>query len=109
MTQTVINLIEKAKAIPNYEDNTEVVDAVEKLEALGDDAKGSTNEYKELNALLEDVVDTEPKAKAKAKEEPKKKLNVKGIKMIGRKHYHESDNYAKGFDTVEECAKHYNG
>lgn len=103
MTQAVKDLIETAKALEIYETDDELKSAVSALEALGDEAKGSTNEYKKLKELIDQ---TDGKISEEAKAE---KINVFGIKMIGGKHYHESDNYSNGFDTVEECAMHYNG
>lgn len=42
------------------------------------------------------------------KEEPKKRLDYTGIKMIGAKWYCKKDGYKKGFGTANECAEHFN-
>jgi len=68
MTQAVKDLIAVAVATTEYETNVELKDAVEKLEALGDNAKGDTQEYKNLKALIEEA---EAKEKADALEQAK--------------------------------------
>ncbi len=136
MTQAVKDLIATATALAIYATSDELKGAVSALEALGDEAKGSTNEYKELKALVEKAdgekskeakaeearlkeeaeakakADAEAKAKADAEakaEKPKKKLKYKGIRQMGALWYSIEDNYTKSFSTADECAEHFNG
>ncbi len=57
MTQAVKDLIAQAKATTDYETTTELKDAVAKLELLGDNAKGDTQEYKALKSMIDSMAE----------------------------------------------------
>jgi DNA-binding protein H-NS len=112
MTQTVIDLLEEAKQLNEQIENSELQDAIEALEALGDDAKGSMQEYKDLKAIYDNLKNTGKGTESEAKlEKPKAerpKLKYKDIKFIGSTWRHKSDGYQKGFSTADECAEYFN-
>jgi hypothetical protein len=64
MTPVVKELIASAMAINGYADNNELKEAVAKLDALGDNAKGDTAEYKALKAMVDAIKEDEAKAEA---------------------------------------------
>ena len=112
MDKSVSWMIGKAKSL-NRDD---LKDAIDALEALGEDATGDSGEYKQLS----NMVDTQPapvKKSVKPKETTKvskgeKKLskpNMAGITMIGSLFYSGKDNYKAGFSDPIEAARYHNG
>lgn len=55
MTKTVEDLLAKATTILEQGENEALGEAIEKLKALGDEAKGSTQEYKDLKAMVDEI------------------------------------------------------
>lgn len=120
-SEAVVALLEKAVELAKTNNDVDLADGIEMLEALGEDAKGNTQEYKDLKEVVEnienglngdgsEIEDKEDKAKIKAETNvsEKKKYNLFGIKQIGSLWYSEKDNYKTGFKTVEECATKHN-
>lgn len=120
-SEAVVALLEKAVELAETNKDVDLADGIEMLEALGDDAKGNTQEYKDLKEVIEnienglngdgsEIEDKEDKAilKEEANVAKKKKYNLFGIKQIGSLWYSEKDNYRTGFKTVEECAIKHN-
>jgi hypothetical protein len=102
MTKAVIELIEKATVVVEADaENIQVKDALDALDALGEDAKGTAQEYKDLRELI-DALDAGNDTKKE------KAPGMAGIRMIGNQWHHKSDSYKKGFSTAQECAEHFN-
>lgn len=55
MTKAVEDLLAKATTILEQGENEALGEAIEKLKALGDEAKGSTQEYKDLKAMVDEI------------------------------------------------------
>jgi hypothetical protein len=132
MSKEIDELLVKARA----EGNTDLADAIEALEFLGDEATVNNQEYKDLVDLVKMVqddkkpadkkpadkkpadkkpadkkpADKKPADKKPADKKPEKlkRLSMVGIRMIGSFWYSESDKYQKRFSTADECAKHFN-
>jgi ribonuclease HI len=51
----VVALLEVAVALAETNNDVELADGIEMLEALGDDAKGNTQEYKDLKEVVENI------------------------------------------------------
>jgi len=91
------------------------IEATEEAEEEVDGAvaKAETKVETESDDESDDEADTDSDASNKAEQEeaeaPKKRVSMKGIKMIGNRWHHADDNYAKSFDTPQECAEHFNG
>lgn len=54
-SQAVITLLATAVALAEKVDNAELKDCIEALEFLGEDAKGNTQEYKDLKEVVEKI------------------------------------------------------
>lgn len=103
MTKAVIELIEKATVVVEADaENTQVKDALDALVVLGEDAKGTAQEYKDLKELIDALNAGNDTKKEKAP------VSMAGIRMIGNQWHHKSDSYKKGFSTAQECAEHFN-
>mgnify|MGYP003957552879 CR=1 FL=1 len=137
-SDVVVALLATAVALAETNNDVELADGIEMLEALGDDAKGNTQEYKDLKEVVEnienglngdgsEIEDEDEKARLEAEAQEKarleaeadgaknekkskkaKKYNLFGIKQIGGLWYSEKDAYKTGFKTVEECAIKHN-
>lgn len=55
MTKAVEDLLVSAKALLEQGENEALRGAIEKLEALGEDAKGSTQEFKDLKEIVAEI------------------------------------------------------
>lgn len=127
-SEVVVALLEKAVELAKTNNDVDLADGIEMLEALGEDADGRTQEYKDLKEVVSnienglngdgsEIEDEEEKARLEAEangaknetvQTEKKKYNLFGIKEIGSLWYSEKDNYKTGFKTVEECAIKHN-
>lgn len=137
MTKAVQDLLNKANELDQKVDNPELKECIEALEYLGDDAKGTSQEYKDLKEIVEKIEaeldgdeeqeqkpytagdtqgdegdtqggDGDEEEKTEEKPKPKRKLKYVGIKQIGSMWYSIKDNYKTGFATADECAEHFN-
>lgn len=110
MTKLVAEMLARAKALP---ESDKLTAAIEAIEALGDDAKGNTEEFRTLKEIVETTeaaLDSQSEPTTEPTPEPTKKpaaVRLKGIKMIGALYYSPKDGYQKGFPTAEECAEHF--
>ena len=137
-SEVVVALLEKAVELAKTNNDVDLADGIEMLEALGEDADGRTQEYKDLKEVVSNIenglngdgseiedeeekerLEAEAQEKARLEAEAngaknetvqteKKKYNLFGIKQIGSLWYSEKDNYKTGFKTVEECAIKHN-
>jgi len=121
MTKAVKELLATAKALAEKVNNEELNDSIEALEYLGDEAKASTQEYKDLQSLVKELQEEQgekgkelqeeqgEKGKELQEEQKPKRLNYAGVYLKGSKWYHKSDKHlSNGFDTADECAKFFN-
>ena len=103
MTKAVQDVIDRAKAVKNP--STALALDLDEVLSLGDNAKASNTEVKNLKARLlkegEEPAEKEPKPTVK-KEEP---YTLEGIKMVGDDWAHKRDNYTKRYATIEACAR----
>lgn len=104
MKDKITWLLNKAKEIGDETLSEDIL----ALEGLGKNAGVRSKEYKALLAKVNGFVNKEGSDKAVETKEVKK-LDYRGIKMIGSLFYSSKDNYSTGFATADECAKHYNG
>ena len=92
MNKAVLLLLTVANALLSMDankENEELKNAINALDALGEDAKGTNTEYKELKYII-DGIDPDAIEKAKAEAKAQKADEAKGIKV---KHLLEGDFY----------------
>lgn len=107
MNDKIVWLLNEAKKVEGGTLSEDIL----ALESLGKNAGVRNKEYKNLLAKFNALIAKEGEVVESKAVEPKevKKLDYRGIKMIGSLFYSSKDKYSKGFATADECAKHYNG
>lgn len=105
MDNKIAWLLGKARKLKNES----LFEGISALEELGNQAETQGSEYKTLLDKVNVLIAKKDEVVEVVKDNKPKKLFYAGIKMIGSHYYSSKDNYVKGFLSVDECAKHFNG